>query len=1008
MTLAWTQGQVQLHHLGIAADEAALFQRLAGHVLYSDAALRPSSDVLRRGDGGQPMLWAHGISGDLPIVLVRIDDTDDLGLVRQLLRAFEYWRLKQLSVDLVILNERESSYVQDLQVALETLVRAGLSRPRIAGEPLRGGVFILRSDIIPGATRLTLLAAARAVLLSRRGSLGEQLDRLEAGAPPVAPPTVALRRLAGLPAVSPDIPALEFFNGFGGFAADGEEYVTILRDGQHTPAPWINVIGNPGFGFHVSTDGSGCTWAGNSRENRLTPWSNDPVGDRTGEALYLRDDDSGALWGPTALPLRHDAGTYVARHGRGWSRFEHTRHGIALELLQFVPLDAPVKVSRLTIRNLSGRTRHLTVTAYAEWVLGTLPAATAPSVATEIEPVTGGLLARNLWGGSDARVAFVDLGGRQTAFTCDRTEFIGRNGSLERPAALASGAALSGRTGAGLDPCGVLQTTVTLAANSSVEVVWFLGEAATTLDARAMIERWRGADLDAALEAVHDDWNDVLGAVTVKTPDRAFDLMMNGWLLYQTLACRVQSRSAFYQASGAYGFRDQLQDTMALIVARPTLAREHLLRAAGRQFIEGDVQHWWLPQTGRGVRSRVSDDGAWLCHCVAHYVETTGDLGVLDEVVPFLDGPPLADGEPERYFLPMAADESATLFEHCARALERSLAVGAHGLPLIGSGDWNDGMNRVGEGGRGESTWLAWFLHQALSNFAPLAEARGEAPRAARWRAHASDLRDSVEQNGWDGDWYRRGYFDDGTPLGSTANAECRIDSIAQSWSVISGAGEPQRAGRALASLERHLVRRDAGLVLLLTPPFDRSVPDPGYIQAYPPGIRENGGQYTHAAVWSVIAFAMRGDGDKAAELYSILNPVNRALTRDAALRYKVEPYVVAADVYSEPPHVGRGGWTWYTGSAAWMYRAGLEWILGCRMHGTTLLLDPCIPRNWPGFQVSFRYRGTRYEIAVENPRGVNRGLASLQLDGETLPAEQGRVPLVDDGGTHRVRAVLG
>ena len=1007
-TLAWTQGQVQLHHLGITADEALLFQRLAGHVLYSDPALRPSSDGLRRGNGGQPMLWEHGISGDLPIVLVRIDDTDDLGLVRQLLRAFGYWRLKQLSVDLVILNERESSYVQDLQVALETLARAGLSRPSIPGEPPRGGVFILRSDIISSAARVTLLTAARAVLLSRRGSLAEQLDRIEQAATPVPPPAAASRPPAGRSAATPDLPTLEFFNGLGGFAADGDEYVTILQDGQHTPAPWINVVANGGFGFHVSADGSGCTWAGNSRENRLTPWSNDPVGDQTGEAIYVRDNDTGAVWGPTALPVRHDAGTYVARHGRGYSRFEHVRHGIALDLLQFVPLDAPVKVSRLTIRNLTGRMRHLSVTAYAEWVLGTSPAATAPSVTTEVDPVTGGLLARNLWSGPDGRVAFVDLGGRQASWTGDRREFIGRNGTLDRPAALAAGAALSGRTGAGLDPCGALQTSVTLAANHSVELVWILGEAATTLDARSMIERWRVADLDAALQSVRQDWNEVLGAVTVRTPDRSFDIMLNGWLLYQTLACRVQARSAFYQASGAYGFRDQLQDTMALIVARPALAREHLLRAAGRQFVEGDVQHWWLPQTGRGVRTRVSDDGAWLCHCVAHYVEATGDLAVLDEIVPFLDGPVLREGEVEHYFQPVPADESATLYEHCARALERSLSVGSHGLPLIGSGDWNDGMNRVGEGGRGESTWLAWFLHQALSNLAPLAEARGESLRAATWRAHASELRASVEQHGWDGDWYRRGYFDDGTPLGSAGNAECRIDSIAQTWSVLSGAGEPQRAERALAALDRDLVLREDGLVLLLTPPFDRSVPDPGYIQAYPPGIRENGGQYTHAAAWSVIAFAMRGDGDKAAELFTMLNPINRAPTLDAAQRYKVEPYVVAGDVYSVPPHVGRGGWTWYTGSAAWLYRAGLEWMLGCRIRNATLLLDPCIPRAWPGFQVTLRYRGARYEIAVENPRGVSRGLVSLQLDGETLPAQQGRVPLVDDGLTHQIKAILG
>jgi cyclic beta-1,2-glucan synthetase len=618
------------------------------------------------------------------------------------------------------------------------------------------------------------------------------------------------------------------------------------------------------------------------------------------------------------------------------------------------------------------------------------------------------LLARNLSSGPDARVAFTDLRGRQAAWTGDRREFIGRNGTLERPAALVGRTALSGRTGAGLDPCGALQTLLVLTANSSVEIVWLLGEAATTLEAQAIIERWRSADLDASLQDVRRDWSAVLGAVAVQTPDRSLDVMLNGWLLYQTLACRLWARSAFYQASGAYGFRDQLQDTMALIVAKPALAREHLLRAAGRQFVEGDVQHWWLPQSGRGVRSRVSDDRAWLCHCVAHYVDTTGDAAILDEMVPFLEGPALHDGESDNFFQPVPADESATLFEHCARGLEQSLAVGAHGLPLIGSGDWNDGMNRVGEGGRGESTWLGWFLHLALTTFAPLAEARGESLRAASWRSHAAKLRASLEQDGWDGDWYRRGYFDDGTPLGSAARSECRIDSIAQSWAVLSGAADPERAARAMAAMDRHLVRRDAGLVMLLTPPFDRSVPDPGYIQSYPPGIRENGGQYTHAAIWSLIAFAMLGDGDKAAEIFSMLNPINRALTPEAAFRYKVEPYAVAADVYSEPPHVGRGGWTWYTGSAAWMYRAGLEWILGCRLRGETLLLDPCVPRSWPGFKVTLRHRSSRYEIEVENPNGVNRRLVSLQLDGVALQARPGLIPLVDDGITHQVRAVLG
>ncbi len=1006
-TLAWTQAQVELHHLGVTADEANLFQLLAGYILYSDRTLRPSSEVLRRVIGGAAALWAHGISGDLPIVLVRIDDTDDLDFVRQLLRAFEYWRLKQLAVDLVILNERAPSYTQDLQAALEVLIRTRLSRPRIPGAASQGDVFVLRADIISGATRETLLAAARAVLLSRRGSLVEQLELLEKNTQRLAPPVGgALARAP--PEAPPVMPALEFFNGFGGFGADGREYVTILRDGQCTPAPWINVIANAGFGFQVSAEGAGYSWAGNSRDHQLTPWSNDPTGDRPGEVIYLRDEQSGELWGPTASPIRHARATYVARHGQGYSQFEHTERGIALELLQFVPLASSIKISRLKIRNLSARTRHLSVTAYVEWVLGASRSAAAPFITTEIDAATGAMFARNQWSGADAPIAFVDLGGQQSSWTGDRREFLGRNGTIVRPAALTASTALSGRVGGGLDPCSALQAAFELPARSSLEIVCLLGESATVLDAQTLIAHWRTADLPASLAAVQAHWRAVLEAVVVKTPDRALNLMLNGWLLYQTIACRVLARSAFYQASGAYGFRDQLQDTMALAVAQPALTRAHLLRAAGRQFVEGDVQHWWLPQTGRGVRSRVSDDRAWLCYCVAHYLEVTGDLAILDERVEFLDGPVLRADETDRFFDPTPADVSASLFEHCALALEQSLQLGAHGLPLIGSGDWNDGMNRVGAAGCGESTWLAWFLHDALTKFVPLAQARGEGARAQSWQAHAVALREALERDGWDGEWYRRGYYDDGAALGSAASSECRIDSIAQSWGVISGAADPERARRAMAAVDLNLVRRDAGLVLLFTPPFDHSAADPGYIKGYPPGVRENGGQYTHAAIWSVIAFAMQGDADKAAELYAMLNPINHARTQADALRYKVEPYVVAADVYSEPPHVGRGGWTWYTGSAAWLYRAGIEWLLGCRLRGANLLLDPRVPREWPGFEISFRYRSSRYEITVAGTAGANRRIASLQLDGRALSPQPALVPLVDDGTTHQVRAVLG
>jgi cyclic beta-1,2-glucan synthetase len=1005
VTLAWTQAQVQLHHLGVGPDEAHLFQRLANHVLFSDPALRPSSSMLKRNEQGPPALWAHGISGDLPIVLVRIDEADDLPLLRQLLCAHEYWRMKRVSVDLVILNERPPSYAQELHAAVEAMVRASQSRLHRETEGVRGTVFVLRADLVSIEVRTLLQSVARAVLQGRRGSLSEQLKRrVEAAVSPARPlpPSAS-------PEPAPPRPDLEFWNGLGGFAAGGREYVTILGEEQWTPAPWVNVVANPSFGFQTSVEGGGYTWSGNSRENQLTAWSNDPVGDRPGEVLYVRDEEDGVLLGPTALPIRNEAGHYVARHGQGYSRFEHASHGLSLELLQYVPLGDPIKISRLKIQNRTGRARRLSVTAYVEWVLGPSRGASAPFVATEIDPDTGALLARNPWRtGFGERVAFADLAGQQLAWTGDRTEFLGRNGTLESPAALRSDEPLSGRVGAGLDPCGALQSWLELEPHGTAEIVFFLGETTSKPEALALVARYRRTDLDAVFRAVAEHWDEVLGAVQVRTPDRSIDLLLNRWLLYQTLACRVWARSAFYQASGAYGFRDQLQDGMALALSKPELTREHLLRAAGRQFVAGDVQHWWLPHSGQGVRTRIADDRVWLSYTAEHYVRTTGDRGILDELVPFLEGPALREGEHDSYFQPMPAEEHATLFEHCARALDRSLEVGVHGLPLFGTGDWNDGMNRVGQEGKGESVWLGWFLHATLEAFAPLAEARGEAVRAAEWRAHASKLAAALERDAWDGDWYRRGWFDDGAPLGSAASSECRIDAIAQSWAVLSGAADPARARRAMAAVEEHLVRREDGLLLLFTPPFDRAPADPGYIKGYPPGVRENGGQYTHAAVWTVIAFAALGDGDKAAELFSILNPIHHANTRAAVHRYKVEPYVACADVYAVPPHVGRGGWTWYTGAAGWLYRAGLEWILGFRVEGATLVLDPCIPSAWPGFEIAFRHRSARYQINVENPHAVSRGVTRLELDGAVLPAGGVGVPLADDGATHRVRVVLG
>lgn len=1010
-TLAWTQTQVEFHHLGIDRPRSAWFQRLGSHLLFSSQSLRPPSETIDKGSGPQSGLWGMGISGDLPILLITISAMEQLELVREALLAVVYLRKRRIAVDLVILNERATSYVQELQTELDTLVRASQSRLPPDGDCAPGHIFILRADSTAPEARALLFSVARVVLSGERGRLAEQLEWAAETPSRRRPVSRSEKRGSGLNDLRIPRPTLdmEYFNGMGGFAADGKEYVVVVGPSQSTPAPWINVVANPNFGFQVSSEGGGYTWSCNAREHQLTPWSNDSVSDPPGQVLFVRDELTGDLWTPTVHPRGEKGGTYIAHHGFGYSRFQHTSRDMLLELVEFVPLKDPIRISRLTLRNASEKPRRLTVTGYVEWVLGGARAACAPFLRTAIDPDTGAMTATNLWNPAFAhRVAFIDLGGRQTSWTADRREFIGRNGELSAPAALMNGERLSGRVGCALDPCGVLQTELALAPGEVAEIVFFLGDGAGEVQARQLIQRYRAADLDAELDSVRAFWDATLGAVQVKTPDRSMDLMLNGWLLYQTIACRLWARAGFYQASGAYGFRDQLQDVMALTFSRPELVREHLVLAAAQQFPEGDVLHWWLPQSGQGVRTRISDDRLWLPYAAAHYVAATGDASVLEEAIPFLDGPALQPGALENFRPWKAGAEVASLYEHCARAIDCSLEVGRHGAPLMGSGDWNDGMNRVGEAGQGESVWLGWFLVATIKAFAGISEARGDRDRASSWRERQAAVVASLEEEAWDGEWYRRAWFDDGSPLGAASNEECRIDSIAQSWAVLSGAADRARATRAMASVERELIRSDEGIALLFAPPFARTPQDPGYIKGYPPGIRENGGQYTHAAIWSLMALADLGEGDKAAALFWILNPINHARTRTDAHRYKGEPYVVAADVYASPAHMGRAGWTWYTGSAGWMQRAGVEGILGVRVQGTFLEVDPCIPRDWPEFEVKLRLEETRYDIIVENPDRISRGIVWADLDGTPVSTQPLRVIFERDGRHHTIRVRLG
>jgi cellobiose phosphorylase len=1005
---------------GIDPTQAERWGRLVGPLLSADAAWRSAPEVLERGRGGPPVLWTRGISGDRPIVLLRIAGDSGLDRVQELLRAQLYWRAQRLGVDVVLLNCATGSGGDHLHATLNTLLKLHRTLLRRGSDDAQAEVFALRSNEISDALRDGLETAARVVLDASGDGLDPLAERTRnTGSAPAARSRPSLARgsrpknTAAQAPMAPGGP-LEFDNGTGGFDIAAREYAITLADGRCTPMPWINVVANAAFGFLVSAEGGGYTWSCNSQQNPLTPWPNDPVSDIPHEVLYLRDEDSGELWSATALPIRVPSAIYAARHGKGYSRFAHDSHEIELDLLQYVPLADSIKLSRLRIRNGSTRVRRLSITAYVEWALdanGTVP---APFIVTAVDAATGALFARNPWRAEfGERVAFVDLGGVQSSLTADRTEFLGRHGAVDRPAALAHSAPLSGRVGAGLDPCAALQTRVELEPAAEIDIVFALGDAESCTQARLLVEKYRAADVDAVVREARALWDEVLDTVQVRTPDRAMDVLLNDCLLYQTLACRVWARTAYYQSSGAYGFRDQLQDVMALCVAKPEVAREHLLRAAARQFVEGDVQHWWLPPSGQGARTRMTDDRIWLPYVAARYIEVTADAAVLDETVPFLEGDALKNGQTEAFFKPRVARGEASLYEHCARALDISLSLGAHGLPLIGTGDWNDGMNRVGEKGRGESVWLAWFLLATIAAFAPYAQRRNESARAARWKQWAATVRVALESAGWDGQWYRRGYYDDGAPLGSNDCDECKIDAIAQSWSIISGAVDPNHAALAMSALEKHLIRHDDKIALLLTPPFDRSSHDPGYIKGYPPGIRENGGQYTHGAIWSIFAFAALGQGDQAGDLFAILNPIHHSSTPSAVARYKVEPYAACADVYSVAPHVGRGGWTWYTGSAGWLYRAGLEAILGFRVHGNTLVIDPCLPKAWPSYEIVFRHRGirnaiTRYEITVENPRRVSRGVVGVELDGVEMAKGAARIPLVDDGQIHRVRIELG
>ncbi|WER50484.1 hypothetical protein CupriaWKF_33605 [Cupriavidus sp. WKF15] len=991
-----------LNRLHASEADARFYLRLAASVIYGDGSLRAAPDILASNRLGQSDLWGNAISGDLPVVLLRLTEPQNLAQASRLVAAHGYWRLHGLATDLVIVGEECDGRGPLLKERIAAIAGAH-GGPDAIGQP--AGIYVLPAGSIDDAHMILLQTAARVVIDNSDDARASQIES------PVpardATPEEESGRETSAAAGARNGPTRQrprycdgrlFANGLGGFTRNGREYAITVDTASPTPMPWINVLANPTFGSVVSESGSATTWCENAQEFRLTPWSNDPVGDANTEAYYLRDEENGRFWSATLLPCGGQT-PYETRHGMGYCVFSHSEHGIESELCVFVAHDEPVKFACLTVRNRSGRARRLSVTGYLEWVLGDLREKTRMHVVTSLAPGSGVLLARNTYNTDFAgRTAFFDADGiEERSFCSDRKAFLGRNGSLRHPAAM-SEPTLSGAVGAGLDPCAAIRIGFGLAHGQAHQVVFRLGAGHDQGDALALIARLRGApQARRALAATRRHWRHNLGAVQVRTPDRALNVLANGWLMYQVLASRLWGRTAFYQSSGAFGFRDQLQDVMALVHTRPDLLREHLLRSAARQFREGDVQHWWHPPTGRGLRTRCSDDYLWLPLATCRYVEATGDTSALDESVSFLEGSALKDGQDSSYELPRVAAEAGSLYQHCVRSVEHGLRFGAHGLPLMGSGDWNDGMNLVGAGGKGESVWLGFFLCAVLTRFSKLALVHDDSAFSRRCLDESARLSAAIERCAWDGDWYRRAWFDDGSPLGSAENTECRIDSIPQSWAVLSGAADPQRARRAMDAVDRHLVRRDAALIELLAPAFERFAPNPGYIQGYPRCVRENGGQYTHAAVWVAMAFAALGDAGRAWQLCEMLNPIRHAASAGAIAVYRTEPYVMASDVYACAPHDGRGGWTWYTGAAGWMYQFIVESLLGLRLVSGRLHVTPCVPATWTSFEVDYRFGETPYRITVL-PNSTDGG-PELTIDG--TERQEPAIPLVDDGKPH-------
>lgn len=979
--LSWTQAQLEMKYLGIKSSQANLYQLMASNLLFLNATFKDREEDIKSISKAQSDLWPYGISGDLPIVLLIINKQKHIDILRQMLNAHEYWSTKGLKVDLVIVNMEESGYNQTLQDLARDFIASSHSRDK-QNKP--GGVFLHSKSTMAAEDIKFLSAIARLVINPDKGSLMSQIKSSNKVLDDAEELSVKNINYNSFP-YKFKIPALEYYNQYGGFNLKNNEYTIILNNYKNTPAPWINVISNGNFGFNVSENGVSYSWYKNSRENKITNWSNDPIEDGESEEIYLRNEENGKVWSISPKPVR-DEGEYIIAHGFGYSIFEHEFEGVIGKATMFAAKEHSAKLCIVKLKNNTRTQRKISITYYARMVLGVNPEQTAQYISTYYNTDNQYIYANNPYSKHFNKLyAYLKIiGGNDISYTGNRKEFFGRGGSVECPKALKR-IRLSNTVGSGYDPCISMNCKFNLQPEEERYLTIIFGEDESIEKINEVINKFSKLKaVDDELSLVKNSWSNILGKIKVKTPDKTMDILLNGWLMYQVISCRLWAKTAFYQCGGAVGFRDQLQDSMAALYLNSEICKKQIIYSASRQYVEGDVQHWWHPIINSGIRTRFSDDLLWMPFVTADYIKNTGDYSILDEKQPYLKDKPLEEGEDERYNIISDTEDADTIYNHCIRAIGRSLKFGTHGLPLMGSGDWNDGMNTVGNGGKGESVWLGWFLYTILDRFTEICKIKNDEETAIRYSQTKEILKKNIEKYGWDGNWYRRAYFDDGTPLGSAENEECRIDSLAQSWSLISGAGKPSRTKEAMESLETNLIKYDKGMVLLLTPPFYNSSLEPGYIKGYVPGVRENGGQYTHGAVWVIVAYCKMGMGNKAWKIFNMINPINHTKSHLECEVYKTEPYVMTADIYDKEPHEGRGGWSWYTGAAGWMYRTGVEEILGLKFEGGRgFKISPCIPEEWNEYSITYEHGGSVYNIDVK--RGAKKG---VYLNGEKQPRD--------------------